>query len=80
MGRQFKLQGFRIAPSTCRAARRLLGWSVRDLAKKSLVPGRSISLFEDGQRALYPRTLDDITMAFESAGIVFGKGSDPQLE
>lgn len=62
-----------------RAARAWLGWKQEDLAKTSLVAKRTIAEIELGSRLPYERTLRDIQVALEAAGIVFlfedGKGT-----
>jgi transcriptional regulator with XRE-family HTH domain len=60
-----------ISPAQCRAARALLDWQQRDLAKKSGVSKQAILQFERGRRASWPRTLDDLREAFEDAGVEF---------
>lgn len=55
----------------CLQTRKLLGWSIRDLRSHSLVSIDSISRHERGEGTAQPRTLRDLRLAFESAGIVF---------
>lgn len=54
-----------------RAARAWLGWKQEDLAKASLVAKRTIAEIELGNRLPYERTLRDIQIALEAAGVVF---------
>lgn len=60
-----------IFPAQCRAARALIAWSQDDLSAASKVAKATIANFEAGKRAPYPRTLDDIQAALESAGVIF---------
>lgn len=60
-----------ITPSQCKAARDLLGWKQSDLSAKSLIGESTIADFERGARDPAVRTLRDITIAFENAGIAF---------
>lgn len=55
----------------CRAARGLVGWSQGQLAAASKVAKATIANFELGKRAPYPRTVDDLGAALESAGVIF---------
>lgn len=56
---------------TCRAARALLGWSQDDLAQASGVAKKTIADFERRARSPYDRTLRDMQIALEAAGIIF---------
>jgi len=55
----------------CRAARALLKWSQDDLAEASKVGKRTIADFERDLREPYERTLRDLMVALEEAGIEF---------
>ena len=59
-----------------RAARGLLGWTQKDLAKRSKVARQTIAEFEAERREPYDRTLVDIILAFEDAGIAFVSDND----
>ena len=60
-----------IAPNQCKAARDLLGWKQSDLSEKSSIGESTIADFERGVREPMDRTLRDIKVAFEAAGIKF---------
>lgn len=66
-----KLGVERISPAQVRAARGWLGWSQADLAKASLVGRKTIAEFEAGTSFPYERTLRDLRVALESAGVSF---------
>ncbi|MBI3444460.1 MAG: helix-turn-helix transcriptional regulator [Magnetospirillum sp.] len=62
-----------------RAARALLGWSQQQLAEAAQVAKQTLADFERGARTPYDRTLRDIRLALENAGVEFlgvaeGKG------
>lgn len=59
------------SPRQCKAARDLLGWTQEALAKKADVGTKTIADFERGQRQPYRRTMRDLRLAFEAAGIIF---------
>ena len=59
-----------ITDSQCRAARGILKWSTRDLAKASRVGATTIARFESGKPA-NPSTLTLLKQAFEAAGVRF---------
>lgn len=60
-----------ISPEQCRSARALLGWSQEKLNTVSKVSKKTIADFERGERTPYERTLRDIQVALEAAGIKF---------
>ncbi|WP_092294280.1 helix-turn-helix transcriptional regulator [Bradyrhizobium sp. Ghvi] len=60
-----------ITAEQCRAARGLLGWSQAELSKASETAQKTIADFERGAREPYERTLDDIQVALEKAGVEF---------
>ncbi len=67
-----KLNGVRtITLNQCKAARDLLGWKQSDLSEKSSIGESTIADFERGAREPAARTLRDIKIAFEDAGIKF---------
>ena len=67
----------RILPAECRAARAMLEWSRDDLAVAAKVARRTVVDFERGARSPYDRTLADIRLALEAAGIEFTDGDAP---
>lgn len=60
-----------LTPAQCRAARALLDWSQGDLAAESKVATKTLADFERGKRTPYDRTLADIRVALEAAGVEF---------
>ena len=60
-----------VSPAQCRAARGLLGWSQSDLSEASKTATKTVADFERGARVPYPRTLEDIREALETAGVEF---------
>jgi transcriptional regulator with XRE-family HTH domain len=60
-----------IDPAQCRAARGLIGWSQSDLSEASKTATKTVADFERGARIPYPRTLEDIRAALETAGVEF---------
>ena len=60
-----------ITPKQCKAARDLLGWTQGNLSEKSEIGESTIADFERGFRTPFARTLRDIRIAFEEAGIEF---------
>ena len=59
-----------ITEAQCRAARAILGWSVRELAKHAHVGSTTVVRFEGGKPA-NTSTLTLIKQAFEAAGVRF---------
>jgi transcriptional regulator with XRE-family HTH domain len=62
------------------AARKLLGWTKRDLAERAGVDPRTISNVEAERHAPSTHTLDALRKAFESAGIQFNDAEYPRLK
>jgi transcriptional regulator with XRE-family HTH domain len=60
-----------LTPAQCRAARALVEWSQDDLETAAKVAKKTIADFERKSRQPYPRTLDALQAALESAGIEF---------
>lgn len=54
-----------------RAARGLLGWSQKELAKRSGISDVSIINYEKGKRSPHQNTMDKIIRAFELGGVDF---------
>jgi transcriptional regulator with XRE-family HTH domain len=63
-----------ITTNQVRAARALLGWSQRDLAKNAKIAVSTVADFERGQRVPVPANIQAIRDAIASAGIVFTAG------
>ncbi|MGY6251510.1 helix-turn-helix transcriptional regulator [Bosea thiooxidans] len=60
-----------ISPRQCTAARGLLGWTQDQLAKASLCGRATVAAFEQGKRTPHERTIRDIKVALQEAGIDF---------
>jgi len=58
-------------PAQCRAARGLLGWSQRDLAREAQVGIVTVHQLEAGRSQPRRASLDVIQRAFEVAGVQF---------
>ena len=58
-----------ISPQACRAARALLGWSMRDLAAHSGVSLGAVNRLEGGEAKARRGTAKRITEAFLSHGV-----------
>lgn len=72
-----------ITPPQCRAARALLNWSQTQLEASSRVAKKTIADFEREARSPYPRTIEAIRTALETAGVEFiaenGEGAGVRL-
>ena len=66
-----------VTPSQVRAARGLLGWTLRDLAKAAGIHHNTVNSFETGRHAGKPETLKAIQKALEKAGVEFINGKRP---
>jgi transcriptional regulator with XRE-family HTH domain len=55
----------------CAKARKLLGWSRRELAEAALVAERTIDALESGGSRPHPRAVENIRIALEAAGVQF---------
>jgi transcriptional regulator with XRE-family HTH domain len=60
-----------ITPAQCRAARALLGWSQKDLAKRSRLGIVTIQNFETAKTEPVAGTLVLLRQALEKAGVEF---------
>lgn len=65
-----------ISIEQCRAARGFLGWSQSELAEKVRVGKTAICDFERGKTTPHKKTLEDIRIVFEDAGIEFLNGKE----
>ena len=63
-------------PAQCRMARAALQLGVREVAALASVSPNTIARLERGE-ALYPRTVEAIRAALESAGVEFTNGDAP---
>lgn len=70
----------KLTPESCRAARAILKWSVRDLGEESGVAFTTISQFENG-RTMRASTAEKIIAAFalRSVEITNGDGTGARL-
>ena len=58
----------------CAEARKLLGWSRRELAEFALVAERTVDALEDGRSDPHPRAVENVRIALEAAGLDFRVG------
>lgn len=65
-----------LTPEACRAARALLGLTVRDLETRSGVPFATISKFENG-RPMRDGNKAKLAEVFEAAGVEILNGNAP---
>ncbi|HSS96579.1 MAG TPA: hypothetical protein VLK33_06110 [Terriglobales bacterium] len=71
MDRRF-FRSRKMAPAQSRAARGLLGWSVRDTAEKAKIAKETLRAFENGRRYQQTRnTIARIRHAYEQADVLF---------
>ena len=66
----------KLTPESCRAARGLLGWGVRELGAQAGVGFDRVSAFENGN-SIRPATLDKLQLAFEAHGVEILNGDAP---
>ncbi|MCW2240949.1 helix-turn-helix transcriptional regulator [Azospirillum canadense] len=59
-----------MTPEQCKTARKLLGWSKRDLARFSGVMARTLDSWECGTHPSLERMVSMVRRAFEEAGVV----------
>ena len=67
-----------ITPAQCKAARKLVGWSVLELAHRAGTEPMTLSRFEARRGMLSLDKLAAIRNAFEEAGVEFPNGA-PRL-
>ena len=67
-----------ITPAECKAARKLVGWSVLDLAHRAGAEPMVLSRFEARHGMLSLDKLTAVRRAFETAGVEFAHGT-PRL-
>jgi transcriptional regulator with XRE-family HTH domain len=58
----------KLTPPACKAARALLGWGVRDLAREAKVGVASVARYEAGE-SLRDDTTNKLKAAFEANGV-----------
>jgi transcriptional regulator with XRE-family HTH domain len=64
-----------ITPAQCKAARKLVGWSVLELAHRTGAEPMALSRFEARRGMLSLDKLAAIRRAFEEAGVEFPNGT-----
>ncbi len=69
-----------ITPAQCKEGRRVLAWSVEELAYTAGLGRNTIGAFERGQRATRPETLAAIVEALKSAGVVLAQHETQERE
>ncbi len=65
-----------LSPEACRAARALLGWTVRDLGERSGISFETISKYENG-RAMREANKATLAGVFDAAGVDILNGNAP---
>lgn len=65
-----------MTPDQCQAARRLLGWSARELARKASLTGPTVKRFESGGET-QKSSIRLLRIALEQAGIRIEPGAEP---
>jgi len=68
--------GPKLTAPACRAARALLGWSVRDLQREARVSPNTVTAFEGG-KTIREETADKIAAAFDAHGVEILNGNSP---
>ncbi|WP_349257209.1 helix-turn-helix transcriptional regulator [Vitreimonas sp.] len=70
----------KLTPQACKAARALLGWGVRDLAREADVGVATVARYEAGDQ-MRPDTIEKLKAAFEAAGVEItnGRGTGARL-
>ena len=66
-----------LTPVECRLARKLLGWSQRDLGAVARVDVHTMSNFERERRRPYLVTVHSLASALMAGGIEFTNGDQP---
>ena len=66
-----------LTAATCRAARALLGWSQRELARRSRLSVTWVKKFEAGRDGFIPVAVAAAQRALEEAGVEFLDGERP---
>lgn len=71
----------KLTPPACKAARALLGWGVRDLAREAKVGVVSVFRYENGEQ-VRDDTIAKLKLAFEAHGVEItnGKGTGAKLK
>jgi transcriptional regulator with XRE-family HTH domain len=69
----------KVTNAQIRAARGLVAWTVRDLAKHSGVHRNTVTRIEAG-KAKHGPTIAAVVHALEAAGVVFTNGNEPGVK
>lgn len=64
----------KLTPEACRAARALLGWGVRDLAREAGVGFQTVARFETGRADMRQTTAAKILARLELEGVEITNG------
>ncbi|NDC60365.1 MAG: XRE family transcriptional regulator [Alphaproteobacteria bacterium] len=64
----------KLTPEACRAARALLNWGVRDLAREAGVGFQTVARFETGRAEMRQTTADKIVERLALAGVEITNG------
>jgi transcriptional regulator with XRE-family HTH domain len=75
-GRQAEEGAQMITGEQVKAARTLLGWSVKQLAWKAIVSEATVRNFEDGKHRMTDRSIASIQWAPERASVEFTNGGE----
>ena len=67
----------KISAPQCRAARGLLGWNTRQLAKNSGIAESTLRDFEKERHVPIARNMTRLIEVFETAGVEFTNGDKP---
>ncbi len=66
-----------MTPAQCIAARRLLGWSARELGRRAGITGSTVNRFEDGN-PVHNATTSVIRQALTEAGVRIEQPGSPR--
>jgi Helix-turn-helix len=64
-------------PAQCVKARRLLGWSLTELARAAAIGFSTVADFEKERRTISDRALDALSQTLKAAGVEFTIGDAP---
>ncbi|MGB1014096.1 MAG: helix-turn-helix domain-containing protein [Nannocystaceae bacterium] len=65
-------------PSQCSAARKLLGWSARELGRRCDISAPTILSFERGENATHRHIVAAVKNCLENAGVEFIDARNPK--
>jgi transcriptional regulator with XRE-family HTH domain len=75
-----KPHGPQLSGLQCCLARKLLGWTQRELARASGITVGTIGVFERARVKPLPVTVHSLYTALESAGVEFTNGNEPGVQ